>query len=249
MKYLTLLFCLTLSLPSLAKPNAETIKALEGDIAIYPVLHSAMAIEYQGQMIYVDPYGGAAGFDGLDKPDLILITDIHGDHMNIETLEELNAQSHQIIAPSAVIEKLGDKYTKTSALANGESTGLGDIKITAIPMYNLPQSADARHTKGRGNGYLLSMGGKNIYISGDTEDIAEMRALKNIDAAFVCMNLPYTMTVEAAASAVLEFQPKIIYPFHYRGKGGFADVGKFEQLINEGNKDIEVRLASWYPEK
>ena len=121
-------------------------------------------------------------------------------------------------------------------------TQLG-IGITAIPMYNLPETPDAFHTKGRGNGYVLTIGGKNIYISGDTEDIPEMRALKNIDIAFVCMNLPYTMPPDQAAQGVLAFKPKIVYPYHYRGQ----DVNIFKNLVNTGDKNIEVRLRNWYP--
>ncbi len=103
--------------------------------------------------------------------------------------------------------------------------------------------------KGRGNGYLLTFGDKHIYLSGDTEDIEEMRTLEDIDVAFVCMNLPYTMSVEQAASAVLDFQPKIVYPYHYRGPDGLSDVEKFKELVNAENEVTDVRLRSWYPEK
>jgi L-ascorbate metabolism protein UlaG (beta-lactamase superfamily) len=103
------------------------------------------------------------------------------------------------------------------------------------------------HTKGRGNGYILNIGGKNIYISGDTQAIPEMRSLKNIDVAFVCMNLPYTMDVKEAANGVLAFKPKIVYPYHYRGKGGLSDVNEFKSLVNAGDPAIEVRLRNWYP--
>ena len=108
-------------------------------------------------------------------------------------------------------------------------------------MYNLTADRLKYHNKGRGNGYVFTVGGKRIYISGDTEDIPEMRALKNIDVAFVCMNLPYTMTEEQAASAVREFKPKIVYPYHYRG----SDVEKFKKLVGE-DSGVEVRLRDWY---
>jgi L-ascorbate metabolism protein UlaG (beta-lactamase superfamily) len=104
------------------------------------------------------------------------------------------------------------------------------------------------HEKGRGNGYVLTLGMERIYISGDTEDIPEMRTLKNIDVAFVCMNLPYTMTVESAASAVLDFKPKKVYPYHYRGSDGKSDVDKFKTLVTEKNPDIKVLLLDWYKE-
>src|SRR5204863_667162 len=124
-----------------------------------------------------------------------------------------------IIAPSAVAEKFPENLRKqTTVLANGETKSLHEIKIEAVPMYNLTQDRLKFHNKGRGNGCVLTLGGKRVYISGDTEDIPEMRALKNIDVAFVCMNLPYTMTGEQAASAVREVRPKIIYPYHYRGR-------------------------------
>ncbi|SMD36323.1 L-ascorbate metabolism protein UlaG, beta-lactamase superfamily [Reichenbachiella faecimaris] len=226
----------------------EIISASEGEIKIYPILHATMAIEYQDMMIYVDPYGGKKGFEGLAAPSAILITDIHGDHMNTETLQQLEAQSTQIIAPQAVVEKLTPEFTKLTPLANGKNMTLQNITIEAVPMYNLPEDSTSRHPKGRGNGYVLTIGGKRIYISGDTEDIMEMRALKKIDVAFVCMNLPYTMTVEAAADAVLEFTPKVVYPFHYRGKGGFSDVETFRRLIHVSSDQTEVRLVNWYPE-
>ena len=91
------------------------------------------------------------------------------------------------------------------------------------------------------------MGGKRIYISGDTEDTKEMRELKNIDVAFVCMNLPFTMDINQAASAVLEFKPKIVYPFHYRGQDGFSDTEAFKKLVNAKDASIDVRLRDWYP--
>lgn len=122
-----------------------------------------------------------------------------------------------------------------------------DVAIEAIPMYNLRKEALKFHEKGRGNGYILTLGGERVYISGDTEDIPEMRNLENIDIAFVCMNLPYTMTVESAASAVLDFKPKKVYPYHYRGTEGLSDVGKFKTLVNEGDSSIDVIQLDWYP--
>ncbi len=180
---------------------------------------------------------------------MILITDIHGDHLNEETLKELDLEKTTIIAPQAVIDQMDDLFKeKTQALPNGEKLVWNEITVEAVPMYNLPETADSRHTKGRGNGYVLTIGSIRIYISGDTEDIPEMRALRNIDIAFVCMNMPYTMDVGQAADAVLEFKPKVVYPYHYRGSGGLNDVEKFKSLVNNSNKDIDVRLRNWYPE-
>jgi L-ascorbate metabolism protein UlaG (beta-lactamase superfamily) len=206
-------------------------------------------LQWNNKTIYVDPYGGAEAFAGIAAPDLILITDIHGDHHNPKTLEAIATTNTVIVTCGAVVDQLSENLkSKAVALANGEKTIQTGIDIRAIPMYNLPESEESRHTKGRGNGYILNLGGKNIYISGDTEDIPEMRSLTNIDVAFICMNLPYTMNIDQASSAVLEFKPKIVYPYHFRGQGGLADVEGFKKLVSEKNKNIEVRLRNWYPE-
>lgn len=231
------------------RANPDEINTAQGILKIQPILHGTVALTWNNKTIYVDPYGGAKAFEGIQPPDLILITDIHGDHMNTETLEAVNASQATIVAPAAVKEKLSEVLqAKTTVLANGASTKQLDIDIKAIPMYNLPESEDSRHTKGRGNGYILTLGGRQIYFSGDTEDIPEMRTLKGIDVAFLCMNQPYTMTVEQAASAVNEFKPKIVYPYHYRGSGGLSDVELFKKLVTEASPKVEVRLRNWYPQ-
>lgn len=246
-----LLFTVTIHSSSFSQTlKSDIIPTDKGDLTILPILHATMALEWNKFTIYADPYGGKEAFEGQKPPSLIIITDIHGDHMNIETLEALSLFETPIITCQAVADKLPETFTNVTVLNNGGKTLWKDIAIEAIPMYNLPESDDAKHTKGRGNGYVLTLGGKRIYISGDTEDIPEMRTLQNIDVAFVCMNLPYTMDVEAAASAVLDFKPKTVYPFHYRGAGGkFSDVVKFKALVNEANKNIEVKLLEWYPKR
>jgi L-ascorbate metabolism protein UlaG (beta-lactamase superfamily) len=245
MKKLSTILLLLLCITAYGQDIIETPK---GDITIHPIVHGTLALEFNDLTIYIDPYGGAQGFEGLNDADLILITDIHGDHLNSETLNELNTSKSHFIVPQAVATQMeGIENAKIEILNNDNSTSFKGINITAIPMYNLPESEESRHIKGRGNGYLLTISDKVIYISGDTEDIPEMRALKNIDIAFICMNLPYTMSVEQASDAVLDFKPSIVYPFHFRGQGGLADVEKFKSLVNRENKNIEVRLKNWYP--
>lgn len=238
-----------MAIPLIAlQTNAQDIiKTNSGDIMIEPITHGTLVLTFNNKTIYVDPYGGSDGFKAIKKPDYILITDIHGDHLNIETLDGIDTKGAQFIVPKAVADQLPEKYKEhLTILENGQSIHRMDFYITAIPMYNLPEASDAKHTKGRGNGYIVNMAGKNIYISGDTEDIVEMRNLRDIDVAFICMNLPYTMDVNQAASAVLEFKPKIVYPYHYRGKPDFSDTEKFKSLVNKGDEKIEVRLRDWY---
>ena len=217
-------------------------------LTIQPIVHASLVLSTKKLTIYVDPSGGAANYTGLSSPDLILITDIHGDHFDPATIAAVKANNTVLIVPKAVADKMPDSIKiKMEILNNGETKAFSGISISAIPMYNIPESPTAMHTKGRGNGYVLLIGGKNIYISGDTQGIPEMRALTNIYVAFVCMNLPYTMDVPEAADAVLAFKPKIVYPYHYRGKGGLSDVNAFKSKVEAGNKNIEVRLRNWYP--
>lgn len=217
-----------------------------GNLTIQPVMHASLILTANNKVIYADP-SGAANFKGLPAPDMILITDIHGDHFDTATLAALATPNTTLIVPQVVADKLSPSYKKVVVMKNGDNITQSGFGIRAIPMYNLPESPTAMHTKGRGNGYILTIGGKNIYLSGDTQGIPEMRSLKNIDVAFVCMNLPYTMDVKEAVDAVLAFKPKIVYPYHYRGKGGLSDVNAFKTQVEAGDKGIEVRLRNWYP--
>jgi L-ascorbate metabolism protein UlaG (beta-lactamase superfamily) len=212
-----------------------------GDLVIHPVGHATFVMGWNDRTIYVDPVGD--GLSGLPAPDLILVTDVHGDHLSAETLQAVAQADTTIIAPAAVAEQLpADLQARTTIIANGEEREIMGIGIEGIPMYNLTEERLQYHDKGRGNGYVVTLGGRRIYISGDTEDIPEMRALEDIDAAFVCFNLPYTMTEEQAASAVREFAPTIAYPYHYRG----SDVEEFTRLVGT-DSGVEVRvLDGWY---
>lgn len=228
------------------KPDRVT----QNDPEIIPISHATAVIKWEDTVIYLDPVGGSEAFKGQEAADLVLITDIHGDHMDGKTLEALKLGDTRIIVPEAVKKELPKSLSeRLVVMNNGETKDHLGISIKAIPMYNLREEAKQYHPKGRGNGYLLEKDGKRLYIAGDTEDIPEMRNLENIDIALVPMNLPYTMTEEKAAEAVLEFQPKVVYPYHYRGKEGKSDVEKFKKLVNEGNKDIKVVLKEWYPKE
>lgn len=228
--------------------TAKTVEGAKNDLKIIPIEHATTILEWKGITIYIDPAGGKKAFENQKLPDLILITDIHGDHFSLETLKELNTQKAKIMVPQAVADKIPEEFTpQIDVLNNGDSKERYGITVEAIPMYNLREEALKFHTKGRGNGYVLNLEGERVYFSGDTEDIPEMRALQNIDKAFVCMNLPYTMTVESAAKAVLEFKPKEVYPYHYRGRPDVSDVGQFKNLVNQGDSNIKVIQLDWYP--
>lgn len=220
------------------------------NIEVIPIEHATMILKWNGKVIYTDPVGGASLFTGKPDPDIILLTDIHGDHLDSATLKEIVKEKTVIIVPKAVAEKLPVGLSgAVFILNNGEKISQQGFNLEAIPMYNLPESSGSFHVKGRGNGYVLEAEGKRVYISGDTADIKEMRELQNIDMAFVSMNLPYTMSVESAASGVIAFKPKQVYPYHYRGPDGLSDVHKFQALVNVSDPNIDVRLLNWYPKE
>jgi L-ascorbate metabolism protein UlaG (beta-lactamase superfamily) len=231
--------------PALAQTAPVTSSV--GALTVRPVEHATLVLTHGETTIYVDPIGGAEAFAGAAAPDLILITDVHGDHLDAATVGAVAGQDTAIVAPGAVAERLGEGKGVTTVLANGETAEVAGVSVEAVPMYNLTEERSRFHSKGRGNGYVVTIGSQRVYISGDTEDIPEMRALKDIDVAFVCMNLPYTMEVEKAADAVLEFKPRVVFPYHYRGQGGFSDVEKFREIVARNSK-IEVRLLDWYPD-
>jgi len=245
---ITALMTLLLMLVVLIKAHAQQDKLSinDGEVTIIPINHATLAIKWKNEVVYLDPSGDMKLFKDVPAPTMILITDIHGDHFNLSTLNNLKANNIQVIAPNAVVSQLPRSFTNVKIIRNSETVNIKGIDIEAIPMYNLPETDGSRHPKGRGNGYVLTIGGMRIYVSGDTEDIQEMRALKDIDVAFVCMNLPYTMDVDAAASAVVEFEPQIVYPYHFRGKDGFSDVDKFKEIVISQNSTIDVRLRKWY---
>ncbi len=252
-----LLLCLILFLNCKESPKAQKendpsaevpAPQEEVDFEITPVEHATAIVQWDGLTLYVDPVGGADAFSAYPSPDLILITDIHGDHFNLETLQALETAKAKIIVPQDVADQLPEQFApQVDVLNNGDEKERFGVRIEAIPMYNLREEAKNFHEKGRGNGYVLTKKGMRIYFSGDTEDIPEMRALENIDKAFVCMNLPYTMTVEKAAEAVLEFKPKTVYPYHYRGRPDVSDVSRFRELVVSGDPEIEVVQLDWYP--
>jgi L-ascorbate metabolism protein UlaG (beta-lactamase superfamily) len=220
--------------------GTDTIATDEGELRITPILHGSLQLEHGDLVIQVDPWS-QGDYSGAPPADLILITDIHGDHFDAEAIDAVKREETALVAPYAVVEKLGWGVS----IPNGTIIESAGVRIQAVPMYNLergPEEGKLYHEKGRGNGYVLTLGGKRVYLAGDTACIPEMRALENIDVAFVPMNLPYTMTPEEAAACVAAFQPAVVYPYHYRG----SDLALFEAGLAEV-PSVEVRIREWYP--
>lgn len=205
-----------------------------GDVEIVPITHGSVVLKWQGKTIHVDPWSQGK-YDGVPKADLILITDIHGDHMDPNQIAKVRKSDTVIVAPAAVQKTV----TEARIVGNGRTIEVLGVKIEAVPAYNLkrgPEAGKLYHDKGRGNGYVLTLGSRRFYFSGDTECVPEMKQLTDIDVAFVCMNLPYTMTPEEAAVCVNAFKPKVVYPYHYRG----SDLNAFKSAVNAPGVKVTI---------
>lgn len=232
------------ALPRLSLAQDANSYAVEGgDVVIHPVDHASMVIQTPAQVIYVDPVGGAGKYANLPAPGLIMITHEHGDHYDAATLEGIGTEVPIITNPAVHAMLPEALMARATAMENGGQAMQGDIGIEAIPAYNLTEDRLQYHPEGRDNGYVLTIGGKRIYIAGDTENTPEMAALTDIEVAFLPMNLPFTMTVEQAAQGVAAFKPANVYPYHHKG----SDIEEFKRLVEAGDSGSNVIIANWYP--
>jgi L-ascorbate metabolism protein UlaG (beta-lactamase superfamily) len=238
------------------KPTAsDTERTTAGELKITPVNHAGVMLQIGGKTIYVDPVGD---YSQLPKADLLLITDIHGDHMNANTITALKKPGF-VDTTVVVPPEVGKTPNMSTIMAAGARTmvngasqtiNMGEVSVgvEAVAAYNLtrgPQAGQLYHTKGRGNGYVLTLGGKRVFISGDTECVPEIKALRNIDIAFLPMNLPFTMTPAEAADCVKAFRPRVVYTYHYRDNDPATEPQAFVDAL-KGEAGIEVRMRNWY---
>lgn len=220
----------------------EHLATTNGDVIIQPRNHATFVMQWNGKMIYNDP-APPATYAGLPKADLILISHNHGDHFDPNTINAVRGPSAMIIVPQAVYNSLtAVQKTLAIVLTNGAGTNVLGLTVAAVPAYNISNS---NHPLGVGNGYVLTIGGKRIYIAGDTEDVPAMRALTDIDVAFLPINRPFTMLVSNAVSAAREFRPKIVYPYHFSPSSPTTDLNLFKRQVGT-DLGIEVRLRKWY---
>lgn len=214
----------------------DVIQTSSGNLEITFIGHGTLMFSFNGKIVHADPFGKLADYSTLPKADIILVTHHHGDHLDPAVIEKIRGDNTLVICTELCAEKLSG----ASILKNGESRISDGIKIEAVPAYNLVNKRDNGepfHTKGDCNGYVVTFGDKKVYIAGDTENVPEMKALKDIDIAFLPMNLPYTMTPEMVADAAKAFKPKLLYPYHY----GETDISKLTALMNDA-KDVEIRI-------
>ncbi|MDP2984476.1 MAG: MBL fold metallo-hydrolase [Candidatus Latescibacter sp.] len=220
------------------KLQEDVLKTSLGDLRITFIGHASLMFTFNGMVIHVDPVSAQADYSLLPKADLVLITHEHGDHLDSKALDIIRTDKTKIILTNAS----SGRVRGGMAMKNGDSMTVDNLPIEVVPAYNIVNKrpdGNPFHPKGVGNGYIITFGDKRVYIAGDSENTPEMKALKNIDAAFLPMNLPYTMTPEMVADAAKAFQPKILYPYHY----GETDPSRLVQLLKD-SPNIDVRIRS-----
>jgi L-ascorbate metabolism protein UlaG (beta-lactamase superfamily) len=218
------------------KFETDTVKTSAGDLKIAFIGHGTLMFTFQGKNIHVDPFGEMADYAKLPRADLILLTHEHRDHLDPKVLNILRTEKTVIVLTQTCAKQIEGGMV----MNNGDVKTVEGLKIEAVPAYNIVHKRDTGqpfHPKGIGNGYVITFGDKRVYVAGDTENTPEMKELKDIDIAFLPMNLPFTMTPEMVADAAKAFKPRILYPYHY----GKTDPSNLLGLM-KGTKEIEVRI-------
>lgn len=214
----------------------DIIQTSQGNLKITFIGHGTLMFTFGEKIIHVDPVSQYADYSQLPKAYMILITHEHGDHLDQKAIETIRTEKTDVV----LTEKCAEKVEGGLVMKNGDVKIVQGLKIEAVPAYNLVhmrRSGVPFHPKGEGNGYVITFGDKKVYVAGDTENIPEMKALKDIDIAFLPMNLPYTMSPEIVADASKAFRPKILYPYHFAD----TDTSQIVELLKD-EEDIEVRI-------
>jgi L-ascorbate metabolism protein UlaG (beta-lactamase superfamily) len=232
------LLSLTIAWAALAQMQfrEDVIKTSSGDLKITCIGHGTLMFTFGGKAVHVDPVSSMADFTKMPKADLILVTHEHGDHLDPKAVAALSTDKTAVVVSPSCAQAL----PSGTVMANGEVKTAAGFKIEAVPAYNIVNkrgSGSPYHPRGDGNGYVITFGDKRIYVAGDTENTPEMKALKQIDAAFLPMNLPFTMTPEMVADAARAFRPKILYPYHF----GSTDTAALVNLLKD-EQGIEIRI-------
>lgn len=218
------------------KFQTDTVKTSAGDLKIVFIGHGTLMFTFQGKIIHVDPFGEMTDYTKMPKADIIVLTHEHMDHLDPKALGILRTAKTVVVLTQSCAKQIEGGIV----MNNGDVKTIEGLKIEALPAYNIAHKRDSGqpfHPKGIGNGYVITFGDKRVYVAGDTEDILEMKEIKDIDIAFLPMNLPYTMTPEMVTNAAKVLKPKILYPYHY----GETDTAKLLNLMKD-IREIEVRI-------
>jgi L-ascorbate metabolism protein UlaG (beta-lactamase superfamily) len=217
-------------------PASDQIASATGNIELHFIGHGSLMFKMNDMVIYIDPVKSSGKYDKLPKADIILVTHEHYDHLDIDLINDLKKSGTVILCNGAAAAKVPG----ARAMKAGDTQSIGNIVIETVPAYNIVNErapGQPFHPKGVGVGYILNFGGKRIYVAGDTENTPEMKALKNIDIAFLPMNLPYTMTPAMVSDAAKAFKPKILYPYHY----GDTNTEELVRLLKDSGIEVRIR--------
>jgi len=217
-------------------PEADKISTSAGDVEMFFIGHGSLMFRTGNFVIHVDPVQSSGKYDDLPKADLILVTHEHYDHLDTELIKKLRKQETVMFCSGSCISKV----PWAQVLKPGDVKTVNNITVETVSAYNIVNERSKGqpfHPKGVGNGYIIKTGDKKIYVAGDTENTPEMKALKEIDVAFLPMNLPYTMTPAMVADAAKAFNPKILYPYHY----GDTNTDEIIKLMKGTNTEVRIR--------
>ncbi|PLX19266.1 MAG: metal-dependent hydrolase [Marinilabiliales bacterium] len=237
--YLLLIILLSSTMILAQELQTDKFDTNKGELAINFVNHGSLFFEFDGKVIHIDPVTRMGNYEEYPKADLILITHQHGDHLDLNAIHLLKKESTKIIFTKKC-QEMSEDLSEVIVMNNGDILNINQLEIEAIPAYNIKhkrENGNPFHPQGEGNGYVINFANKKVLVAGDTENIPEIKALENIDIAFLPMNLPYTMTPEMVAEAAKAFKPKVLYPYHY----GETDTSKLKELLKD-EKEIEVRI-------
>ena len=224
------------SAASLSGFQTDTVTTSQGDLEITFIGHGTLMFRFGGKVIHVDPVGRYADYSQMPKADIILVTHEHRDHLDKQAIEGITKEDTVLALTAACAERID----RGVVVKNGDAKTLSGLRVQAVPAYNVVHMrgpGQPYHPKGAGNGYVISFGDKRVYVAGDTENIPEMAELRNIDVAFLPMNLPYTMTPRMVAEAVQTIKPSIVYPYHF----GDTDTSQLVRLLQDVD-NVEIRI-------
>ena len=225
----------TLGLSAQAVPGFESdiFETARGPARITFVGHASLMIQWNGLVIHVDPVSAEADYSLFPRADILLVTHEHGDHFDPAVMKLLSGPDTRLVTNASVTEK----YGTGTVMANGDTLTVRGISLQAVPAFNTTPGRERFHPRGRDNGFVLDMGGFRLYIAGDTEPVPEMKTLADIDAAFLPVNQPYTMTPEQAAEAARQIRPAVLYPYHY----GQTDLSGLAGSLKASGVEVRIR--------
>jgi L-ascorbate metabolism protein UlaG (beta-lactamase superfamily) len=237
-KILLLITSLAMAISAFAQdvPAVDKIKTSSGTVEMHFIGHGSLLFSINDYNIFIDPVRSSGKYETLTKADLILVTHEHGDHLDPDLIGTLRKDATVMLSS----ETAARSVSWAQSMKAGDKKVINGIEVLAVPAYNIVNTrapGQPFHPKGSGIGFVLTIGDTKIYVAGDTENIPEMKELKNINVAFLPMNLPYTMTPEMVADAAKSFRPKILYPYHF----GNTNTNLIISLLKDSGIEVRIR--------